>query len=48
MCKHVAAVLYGVGNRLDSRPALLFLLRDVDAEELITTEMALARRRGHG
>jgi uncharacterized Zn finger protein/DNA-binding transcriptional regulator YiaG len=41
MCKHVAAVLYGVGSRLDSRPELLFLLRDVDAEELITTEMAL-------
>ena len=41
MCKHVAAVLYGVGSRLDSRPALLFLLRDVDAEELITAEMTL-------
>jgi uncharacterized Zn finger protein/DNA-binding transcriptional regulator YiaG len=41
MCKHVAAVLYGVGSRLDSRPELLFLLRGVDAEELIATEMAL-------
>jgi len=41
MCKHVAAVLYGVGSRLDSRPELLFLLRDVDAQELIATEMAL-------
>jgi uncharacterized Zn finger protein len=41
MCKHVAAVLYGVGSRLDSRPELLFLLRDVDAEELISTEMTL-------
>jgi uncharacterized Zn finger protein len=41
MCKHVAAVLYGVGSRLDSQPELLFLLRDVDAEELIATEMAL-------
>jgi uncharacterized Zn finger protein/DNA-binding transcriptional regulator YiaG len=41
MCKHVAAVLYGVGSRLDSRPELLFLLRDVDAEELIAAEMAL-------
>jgi uncharacterized Zn finger protein len=41
MCKHVAAVLYGVGSRLDSRPELLFLLRDVDAQELITAEMAL-------
>ena len=41
MCKHVAAVLYGVGHRLDNHPELLFLLRDVDAVELITAEMAL-------
>ena len=41
MCKHVAAVLYGVGSRLDSRPELLFLLRGVDAQELIATEIAL-------
>jgi uncharacterized Zn finger protein len=41
MCKHVAAVLYGVGNRLDQRPELLFLLRDVDAEELIASDMTL-------
>jgi uncharacterized Zn finger protein/DNA-binding transcriptional regulator YiaG len=41
MCKHVAAVLYGVGSRIDSQPELLFLLRDVDAQELIAAEMAL-------
>jgi hypothetical protein len=35
MCKHVAAALYGIGNRLDSRPDLLFLLRKVDQAELI-------------
>ena len=35
MCKHVAAVLYGVGARLDERPELLFLLRGVDHQELI-------------
>ncbi len=35
MCKHVAAVLYGVGNRLDSSPELLFVLRRVDHTELI-------------
>ncbi len=35
MCKHVAAVMYGVGNRLDSSPELLFLLRGVDHLELI-------------
>ncbi len=36
MCKHIAAVIYGVGARLDTRPELLFLLRGVDHEELIT------------
>jgi uncharacterized Zn finger protein len=36
MCKHVAAVLYGVGARLDDKPELLFLLRGVDHEELIS------------
>ena len=41
MCKHVAAVLYGVGARLDERPELLFLLRGVDHEELITAEAAM-------
>jgi uncharacterized Zn finger protein len=36
MCKHVAAVLYGVGARLDQSPELLFTLRTVNHEELIT------------
>ena len=35
MCKHVAAVLYGIGTRLDERPALVFKLRAVDELELI-------------
>ena len=35
MCKHLAAVMYGVGNRLDSSPELLFILRGVDHMELI-------------
>jgi uncharacterized Zn finger protein len=35
MCKHVAAVLYGVGARLDEQPALLFELRGVDQNDLI-------------
>ena len=43
MCKHAAAVLYGVGSRLDARPELLFLLRGVDAAELIAADMALPR-----
>jgi uncharacterized Zn finger protein len=41
MCKHVAAVLYGVGSRLDHYPELLFLLRDVDAQELISADIDL-------
>ncbi len=44
MCKHVAAALYGVGARLDSRPELLFVLRGVDQNELLSAagpEMAL-------
>jgi hypothetical protein len=36
MCKHVAAVLYGIGARLDHQPELLFALRKVDQKELIT------------
>jgi uncharacterized Zn finger protein len=36
MCKHVAAVLYGVGARLDQQPELLFRLRRVDAKDLVT------------
>jgi uncharacterized Zn finger protein len=36
MCKHVAAVLYGVGARLDASPELLFTLRDVNHAELVT------------
>jgi uncharacterized Zn finger protein len=35
MCKHVAAVLYGVGARLDHQPELFFRLRKVDHLELI-------------
>lgn len=35
MCKHVAAVLYGVGARLDEQPELLFTLRQVDHLQLI-------------
>lgn len=36
MCKHVAAVLYGVGARLDSEPELLFRLRQVDHTQLVS------------
>ena len=40
LCKHVAATLYGVGNRLDSKPELLFQLRNVDHLELIAAAVA--------
>ena len=36
MCKHLAAVLYGVGARLDAQPELLFTLRKVDHLELLS------------
>ena len=35
MCKHVAAVLYGIGARLDHEPELLFTLRKIDQRDLI-------------
>jgi uncharacterized Zn finger protein len=35
MCKHIAAALYGVGARLDEKPELLFVLRNVDQTELL-------------
>lgn len=42
MCKHIAAVVYGIGARLDERPELLFLLRGVDHQQLIDTNAATA------
>jgi uncharacterized Zn finger protein len=35
MCKHVAAMLYGIGARLDQQPEVLFTLRRVDAKDLV-------------
>ncbi len=45
MCKHVAAVLYGIGARLDEQPELLFLLRGVDHNELISGEVEIPKGR---
>lgn len=42
MCKHVAAVLYGVGARLDHSPEMLFILRGVNHEELVDVSAAVA------
>jgi uncharacterized Zn finger protein len=40
MCKHVAAVLYGVGARLDEDPKLFFRLRDAEIGEMIKQTVA--------
>lgn len=48
MCKHVAAALYGVGNRLDQQPELLFVLRGVDPQELVSGEIALPSASAEG
>jgi uncharacterized Zn finger protein len=41
MCKHLAAVLYGIGSRLDHHPGLLFQLRGVNQEDLIQIDQGL-------
>ena len=48
MCKHVAAVLYGVGARLDGQPELIFTLRRVDARDLVTQAGAGLPKSKHG
>ena len=40
MCKHTAAVLYGIGASLDRSPEYLFMLRHVDHLELIVQASA--------
>ncbi len=40
LCKHLAAVLYGVGHRLDTSPELLFLLRGVDQADLVAASLS--------
>lgn len=40
LCKHLAAVLYGVGHRLDTDPQLLFVLRGVDQADLISRSLS--------
>lgn len=42
MCKHVAAVLYGVGARLDEDPLLFFELRGIEVGRFI--DVALENR----
>jgi len=40
MCKHVAAALYGVGARFDENPALFFVLRSVNIDDLVSKAIA--------
>lgn len=44
MCKHVAAVLYGIGARLDEDPNLFFVLRRVDMNELVEQTVKEGRK----
>ena len=37
VCKHKAAVLYGIGSRLDNHPELLFKWRGVKVQDLVTS-----------
>jgi uncharacterized Zn finger protein len=48
LCKHLAAVLYGVGSRLDHEPELLFVLRGVEKLDLIDAAAAgvIAEKQG--
>jgi uncharacterized Zn finger protein len=49
MCKHVAAVMYGVGARLDQQPELLFALRNTNHADLIAQAADLeVTRKGSG
>ena len=40
MCKHVAAVLYGIGVRLDEDPLLFFELRGIDINRFIDVTLS--------
>lgn len=40
LCKHAAAVLYGIGNRFDSDPLLFFQLRGIDVDHFIDVTLA--------
>lgn len=40
MCKHVAAVLYGIGSRFDENPLLFFELRGIDVDRFVDITIA--------
>lgn len=33
VCKHIAATLYGIGNKLDDNPIIFFMLRGIDIDQ---------------
>ena len=39
MCKHVAAVMYGIGVRFDENPFFFFSLRGIDIDRFIDTAL---------
>lgn len=39
MCKHVAAVLSGVGRRLDQQPDLFFVMRGILMDRLLRSSV---------
>lgn len=40
LCKHVAAIMYGIGIRLDEEPLLFFELRGIDPKSLVEKVVA--------
>lgn len=40
LCKHAAAVLYGIGNRFDKDPMLFFTLRGIDVNRFIDVSLS--------
>src|SRR5205085_3553705 len=45
LCKHIAATMYGIGARLDTRPDLFFILRKVAMEDLVQRASTAAATR---
>lgn len=46
LCKHLAAVLYGVGAMLDRQPELLFTLRGVNHEDMVSADIYIPEGQG--
>lgn len=44
LCKHIAAVLYGVGARFDKKPETFFTLRSVRMEQLVAKSVGSVKK----